>query len=208
MAESDDSLQEKVIALRQAHILDAAATVFAQRGFHRATIRDVAKAAGVADGTIYTYFDNKTALLFGLLHRLNETDQRDEALAHLADTDVRAFLEQYFQHRLAVLTERGLDVFRVICSEVLVNPELRARYLHEIVAPTFAQAELHFTRLVDAGRLPPLDIPLMVRMMAATVLGVLVLRVLNDPEVEAKWAALPRVLTTMLLDGLLPTTGG
>jgi hypothetical protein len=44
--------------------------------------------------------------------------------------------------------------------------------------------------------------------MAATVLGVLVLRVLGDPQVEAKWAALPSVLTTLLLDGLVPTDGG
>jgi TetR/AcrR family fatty acid metabolism transcriptional regulator len=160
LAEAGETIQTKVTTLRRAHILDAAATVFAQRGFHRATIRDIATAASVADGTIYTYFDNKTALLFGLLHRLNETDARDHALAPLDDMNLRAFLEQYFQHRLAVLTQGDLNVFQVICSEVLVNPELRARYLHEIVARTFALAERHFAALVESGRLPPVDIPL------------------------------------------------
>ncbi len=44
---------------------------FAERGFHRATIHEVARATGVADGTIYTYFEHKTALLQGILDRLN-----------------------------------------------------------------------------------------------------------------------------------------
>jgi TetR/AcrR family fatty acid metabolism transcriptional regulator len=44
-------------------ILDAAVSVFAQKGFHAARISDVADRASVADGTIYLYFRNKEELL-------------------------------------------------------------------------------------------------------------------------------------------------
>ncbi len=44
-------------------ILDGAATVFAKEGFHQATVAKIAKAAGVADGTIYIYFKNKDDIL-------------------------------------------------------------------------------------------------------------------------------------------------
>ncbi len=44
-------------------ILDSAMRVFAEKGFHRARISDVAKLAGVADGTVYLYFKNKDDLL-------------------------------------------------------------------------------------------------------------------------------------------------
>jgi TetR/AcrR family fatty acid metabolism transcriptional regulator len=44
-------------------ILDAAIKVFADQGFHQATISQIAKAAGVADGTIYLYFKNKDDIL-------------------------------------------------------------------------------------------------------------------------------------------------
>ena len=47
------SLAGKTALLRRQHILDAATRVFAAKGFHRATIRDIAAAAGVADGSIY-----------------------------------------------------------------------------------------------------------------------------------------------------------
>jgi len=45
-------------------ILTAATTIFANTGFHKARIQDIAKLAGVGDGTIYQYFRNKEDLLF------------------------------------------------------------------------------------------------------------------------------------------------
>jgi TetR/AcrR family fatty acid metabolism transcriptional regulator len=44
-------------------ILEAAARVFARQGFHQATVSQVAREAGVADGTIYLYFKNKDDIL-------------------------------------------------------------------------------------------------------------------------------------------------
>ena len=44
-------------------ILEAAIKVFAQQGFHQSTVAQIAKEAGVADGTIYLYFKNKDDIL-------------------------------------------------------------------------------------------------------------------------------------------------
>ncbi len=58
-----------IIATRGRHndkyrrILEAAVKVFAEQGFHQSTIAQVAKEAGVADGTIYLYFKNKDDIL-------------------------------------------------------------------------------------------------------------------------------------------------
>src|SRR5919199_2262443 len=51
---------------KRARILDAAVKVFAERGFHSATVAEIARAAGVADGTIYLYFKSKDDLLLEL----------------------------------------------------------------------------------------------------------------------------------------------
>jgi TetR/AcrR family fatty acid metabolism transcriptional regulator len=50
-------------------ILDAAELIFARHGFFAAKVSDVAKEAGVADGTIYLYFKNKDDLLISLFER-------------------------------------------------------------------------------------------------------------------------------------------
>src|ERR1700752_2804202 len=51
---------------KRARILDAAIKTFAERGFHSATVAEIARAAGVADGTIYLYFKGKDDLLLRL----------------------------------------------------------------------------------------------------------------------------------------------
>jgi TetR/AcrR family fatty acid metabolism transcriptional regulator len=48
---------------RRRAILDSAVRVFAENGFFAARIRDIAAGAGVAEGTIYLYFDGKDDLL-------------------------------------------------------------------------------------------------------------------------------------------------
>ena len=47
-------------------ILDAAVTVFARKGFFLSKVSEIAKEAGVADGTIYLYFKNKDDLLVSI----------------------------------------------------------------------------------------------------------------------------------------------
>jgi TetR/AcrR family fatty acid metabolism transcriptional regulator len=44
-------------------ILEAAVKIFARQGFHQSTVAQIAKEAGVADGTIYLYFKNKDDIL-------------------------------------------------------------------------------------------------------------------------------------------------
>jgi TetR/AcrR family fatty acid metabolism transcriptional regulator len=52
---------------KRERITDAAIVVFAQKSYRAARVSDVAKQAGVADGTIYLYFKNKEDLLLQLL---------------------------------------------------------------------------------------------------------------------------------------------
>lgn len=55
---------------REQQILDAAALVFARRGFDAARMEDIALAAGLSKGTLYWYFESKEALILALLKRL------------------------------------------------------------------------------------------------------------------------------------------
>ena len=57
-------MAKKVIS-REA-IIQAAIEVFGKKGFKSASISEIAKKAGIADGTIYQYFKNKEDLLFSI----------------------------------------------------------------------------------------------------------------------------------------------
>ena len=67
------SLRGAVVNVIRAAILDAAETVFGERGFADAKIAEVAERAGVAAGTLYNYYDNKESLFRALIeHRAQE----------------------------------------------------------------------------------------------------------------------------------------
>ncbi|MBU2546776.1 MAG: TetR/AcrR family transcriptional regulator [Proteobacteria bacterium] len=57
---------QKRSGARKDQILKAAEKVFAEKGFHEATISEVAREAGLSDATIYEYFSTKEELLFSI----------------------------------------------------------------------------------------------------------------------------------------------
>ncbi|HEX9003096.1 MAG TPA: helix-turn-helix domain-containing protein, partial [Blastocatellia bacterium] len=60
---ANEQMDEKNRIGKSELILRAAAKVFAQFGYFNAKVSDVARAAGIADGTVYLYFKNKDDLL-------------------------------------------------------------------------------------------------------------------------------------------------
>jgi AcrR family transcriptional regulator len=200
----EDQIQQQLIAARQTQILDAAVKVFAEKGYHRATIPDIAKEAKIAVGTIYNYFGKKEDLLLALMHRLNETERRDEDLAMSGAMDLRTFFYHYIQQRYTFMSREGLEVLRAVLPEVLTNEELRTRYMQQIIEPTFKIAEKYYEAMIAEGKVRPIDASITLRMISATFLGLMILRMLGDEVLEAQWNELPAFTTTMILDGLLP----
>jgi AcrR family transcriptional regulator len=209
------ALQAQLIAARRTQILDAATRVLANTGFNRATIREVAQDAGVADGTIYNYFANKTDLLFGLLDRLNDTERRPASLAQASETpvgdvgdlrDVGDAFRAYMRERVEALWS-NTDLLRAVLPEVLANPTLRARYHDEVIAPTMALGEAALRALVANGAMGGVDPTLSTRIVAGSVLGLMVLQLLGDETLAARWRELPDALAGLLLPGRTPTLG-
>src|SRR5690349_13733346 len=85
---------------KRERILVAAERIFARHGFFAARVSEIAKEAGVADGTIYLHFKSKDDLLISLfenrMRQVNE-DLR-KAIADLAPAaQLRAFIHTYLQ---------------------------------------------------------------------------------------------------------------
>lgn len=191
-----DPIPESLAGARRDQILDAAAKIFAAKGFHRATIKDIAREGAFAEGTIYNYFANKTDLVIGLLDRLNQTEERPAHFMAGQEQDPRAFAVTYMRQRLTLLRE-NVETFQAVLPEVLANPELRDRYYRQLVAPTTTLGEEYFRRLADKGALQNKDVPLFVRAFAGTILGLLILYILGDEELRRRWDELPELLVDM-----------
>src|SRR5207248_3244224 len=107
---------------KRERILRAAIEVFALNGYFNAKVSDVAKAAGVADGTIYLYFDGKEDLLVNIFreHTRNYLQSLERALAHVRRPEERIRIA--IRHHLETL---GRDRALAIVAQVELRHSLK-----------------------------------------------------------------------------------
>ena len=121
-------------------------------------------------------------------------------------THCRAFLQEYLRRRISFISENR-EVFRLVLSEMLVNAQLRERYLRQVVEPTMRIAEENFRSRMKQGEVRQTDAPLATRSVAGAVLGLLVLGLLGDEEISSRPDEVPDVLAGLLIHGLEATGG-
>lgn len=201
MALSPDPIQAQFITARRNHILDAAAKVFAEKGFHAATIKNIATEAGIAHGSIYTYFENKTALLLGIFDRMKASIMQENSPLALDAIDVRAFI-QMIQLPLMGLKKDNFALFRIVVSEMMVNEELRALYYQQIMEPTLALAEAAFQEQAAKRGLSPVKIQLTIRAISGMILGLMLEYAMGDGILATHWEELPDFLADFIVKGL------
>ena len=109
-------------------ILTAASKVFAEQGFSSATVAQIAREAGVADGTIYLYFKNKDDILFQFFRYKTkqifkrfkeEIDSVDEPVEKLSCL-IRSHLEEFQQDRnMAIIFQSEIRYRRNIVAQII-----------------------------------------------------------------------------------------
>ena len=164
------SRQERRAARRKMQILEAAATVFAKKGFHRATTKEIAEAADVAEGTIYNYFESKDDLLISLIDWLSDLQGRREIYDETLDADVRQSFYHLMFQRLTAVQAQNVFFFAVL-PEILSTPHLRELYRQRVMVPAMRDLEEHFQARVERNQIGAVDVPIVVRVLGALGLG-------------------------------------
>jgi AcrR family transcriptional regulator len=194
------SLQKKATALKRQHVLEAAIAVFSEKGFRGATIRDIAVAAGVADGTIYNLFENKAALLRAIL----EARPGDNEPAYGSPTGAARNeplpLRAMLAARWTALGDESLAMLRIVLAEALVDPEFRALYRDTLLLPAIAQMETPFTELTKST-----SVELDSRLVTGLFMGLVMLRLLGDDVLNQRSDEVPDRLADFILRGLMPS---
>jgi TetR/AcrR family fatty acid metabolism transcriptional regulator len=107
---------------KRERILRAAVDVFAEHGYFNAKVAQIAKAAGVADGTIYLYFDGKEDLLITIFreHTRNYLRSLEQQVANINRAEER--LRVAVRHHLETL---GRDRALAVVSQVELRHSLK-----------------------------------------------------------------------------------
>ena len=111
---------------KRERILRAAVDVFARNGYFNAKVSEIAKAAGVADGTIYLYFDGKEDLLITIFrdHTRSYLASLESELANIRRPEDRVRVA--IRHHLETL---GRDRALAVVSQVELRHSLKFMHL-------------------------------------------------------------------------------
>lgn len=116
-------LDEKTQRARREHLLDAAEQCFARDGFHRTSVQDICREAGVSPGAFYLYFTSKEDLIAGICEREKTALAQD--LASVADApDFMAALSQLGETYCLNEPREKLRLQLEINAEAMRNPAI------------------------------------------------------------------------------------
>lgn len=108
---------------RRLHIIDAALTCFAERGYEGATTASICRRARIGSGTFFHYFPTKAAVLVAILE-YGTAETRGWFATRHAGEDARRVVDAYVAHALDDLTDPRTAGFVRAVSAVMSAPDI------------------------------------------------------------------------------------
>ncbi|BAY64122.1 MULTISPECIES: TetR/AcrR family transcriptional regulator [Calothrix] len=136
-------------AQTRTRILQAAQKLFASQGFDGTTTRDLAQAAGVAEGTLFRHFPNKKAILVEVATS-GWVDILTDLLTELSEMGSYKAVAQVMRRRMWNL-HKNVDLMKVCFMEVQFHPDLRDRIQSDVIEKMTDVAEAFFQTAMDKG---------------------------------------------------------
>ena len=122
---------------RPQELLDAALTLFVEKGFAATKAEEVATLAGVSKGTLYLYYPSKEELLKAVIRHTLSADiaqGRERLLAHQGSA-TEALLDLLPEWWETVYDSPNSGMFKLVITEVRNFPEIAEFYAREVVEP-------------------------------------------------------------------------
>ena len=168
---------------RKNQILDAAMSVFAQKGFHQARMDDIVEHSGLSKGTIYWYFKSKNEIIATIMGRIFETEF--ESLQGLLEEDssagskIKKFINmaQYDVENMLLQTPLTYEFISAASrdSEIRLTLQKYLRSYIELIIPIIEQG-------VDSGEFRSIEPEDASIAIGALFEGIILLWV-YDPEI-------------------------
>jgi AcrR family transcriptional regulator len=162
-------------------ILQAAAGVFAEKGYARATTRALAAAAGVNEVTLFRHFGNKQNLFAAVMEQFGGPAVTTALEAHLTGDCIQD-LRTVGTYLLDLLLERG-DALRLMLCEASHFPEVQAvmvqnpRQIRRMLAS-------YISRQIEQGRLRPLHPEATAQAFSGMLFAYAIARGMLDDSIE------------------------
>ena len=121
-----DTRRDRRINRQKEEILQAAGSVFSEKGYASSTIHDIAIKADIGDGTIYNYFPGKREILLTIAGK--QTEAINRLFVSTEKVDTPEDLVRIVQKSFDIMLEQS-SYTRIMISEALVDDEFLNKYV-------------------------------------------------------------------------------
>ncbi|SFB27071.1 transcriptional regulator, TetR family [Lentibacillus halodurans] len=209
MSDMMDTLRnEENMTPKQIEILKSAIELISEKGYYNTSTSEIAKRAGVAEGTIFRHYSTKKDLLVAIvtpvitnisapLFATKFVDQVfHEDYNSFADL-LHAFINNRFE-----FAQANVPLIKILLQELAFHPEIQMAYKRvftEKVYPAFNQALDFYKQKGDLQNLPNDTI---IRIVVPTILGFMMTRFILQPDKEWDDEAEIRQMIGVIMGGI------
>jgi AcrR family transcriptional regulator len=196
----------RITAARKQQIHDAALAVFSEKGFALATTAEIARAAGIAEGTIYNYFSSKRELFVAVIQNFIITAPLLELVDKLPRGDIAGTFTHILQNRFKLIESENISSIPVLMGEIVRDPGLKALWAERFLRPFLARMEEIYRAVMASGKVRRIEPSILVRSIGGMLLGFLMLKMMEGDASPMNRLPRKKVVDAMLdliLHGLL-----
>ncbi len=179
----------KRLTEKQKKILEVATVLFAEKGYASTSTSEIAKKAGVAEGTIFRHYKSKKELLITVVSPVTVkliAPMVKEDIYKVLDQDFERFedfLRAMIENRTAFL-KNNLPLLRILFQELPFHPEIKEEIITHIGKDIFKRMGAVVEHYQEKGQITFMHTTTLIRTIASTLIGYIVARHLIIPEAE------------------------
>jgi len=197
-------LKPETLEKRRAHILKAALTSFARKGYHQTTMDDIVQEAGLSKGGVYWHFGSKKELFISLFEpmMIGMEEYMTASLASQvsAREKLGAILDMFATFATADEFQDIMPLMINVWAQNLQDPDI-----NEIVTGIYNRFQASFVQLIQDGvangEFKPVNAPALASILFAMYDGLMVQWMIDKTMVD--WDAIAETLMSTLVVGLL-----
>ncbi|MFD2044198.1 TetR/AcrR family transcriptional regulator [Ornithinibacillus salinisoli] len=184
---SDD--QKQKLTEKQKGILSAATELFAEKGYAATSTSEIAKKAGVAEGTIFRHYKTKKELLISVVSPvmvkfLAPVIKRDlnKVLGQEFET-FQDFIRAMIENRIEFV-KKNLSLIRIVIQELPFHSDLKKQFMEHIGIDVFNQFRQIVKHYQDKGQIIEMYPDTIIRVMGSSIFSYIMARYVFIPEAD------------------------
>lgn len=180
---------EEDLTDKQKQIIIAAIESFSKKGFAATSTSEIAKNAGVAEGTIFRHYKTKKDLLLSIV-----TPVMSKLIAPFIVKDLYKVIDQRYENyedfiRAMILNRRdflkkNFPILKIMLQEIPFQPELREQFKEHVAKKVYIRFDELVKHYQEKGQVIEMPTHSVIRFTASTVIGYLIARYVFFPEVD------------------------